>query len=136
MEFNKFLRERAELIETRFMEHVRDSVKQRLEQTALITKKEWDTFNGNSYERKLLHPLMDNECLINSIEYYYSQTGWRKSYKFYIPSSYNDAIQTEFLPMLIERFKLLMEENKKLKEQIKNLTYVFNKSSLAYKDYL
>ncbi len=107
----KFLEERMAKIEERFMEHVRDSVKERTKQKVLITKKEWESFHGNSYERKVLHPLLDNECLLSVIEYYYSQTGWKKSSKFDIPETYNETIQREFLPLLMERFKELLQKN-------------------------
>lgn len=57
----------------------------------------------NSYERELCYPKMDNEVLLETVEYCLKNC---QRYEVRRPAAcYDDAMFLHFVPMLIERLK-------------------------------
>jgi len=59
----------------------------------------------NSYERRLLFPLFSDKLLLETLKYAIKQSGYRNLYEFDVPDHYNHAIESLYLPELIERFE-------------------------------
>ncbi len=109
----KFLEEWAKKHRTAFYAHVRPwigigaavckATGRRItweEHTGLIAL--WD--GANSYERRLLFPLLDDEGLCRYAEYCMGQAG-RELGELELPQHYNDAVEREIAPLLVKRLR-------------------------------
>lgn len=65
----------------------------------------FDCWGGaNSYERRLLVPILDDEALCRHAEYCMSQVG-RELGEHELAQHYGDAVQREIAPLLVERLR-------------------------------
>jgi hypothetical protein len=96
--------------EAEFMKYVDASVIDRFKEGTPITLEEFHNMRLNSYERKYLFPLFDDELLLWHIEYSLMQEGNRELFKYDLPKHYTDAVLRQYLPELIRRFKNEMAE--------------------------
>ena len=101
----KGLEEYKKRREQEFMQYVGDDIIERFEKGTVITKDEYFLMRLNSYERKYLFPLYDDELLLYLIEYSLGQEGKTEIYKYDIPNHYTDSVLRLYLPELIRRFK-------------------------------
>jgi len=101
----KGLEEYKKRREQDFMQYVDDDIVERFEKGTVITKDEYFSMTLNSYERKYLFPLYDDELLLYLIEYSLGQEGKTEIYKYDIPKHYIDSVLRLYLPELIRRFK-------------------------------
>lgn len=110
----KFLEEWAEKYRAAFYAHVRSwigvgaaackAAGRRItweEHTGLIEL--WD--GANSYERRLLIPLLDDEGLCRHAEYCMGQAS-RELGELELPQHYNDAVEREIAPLLVKRLRV------------------------------
>lgn len=104
-------KEIAEERKADFMPHVKEKVQNRIASGEPITKEEWLGMYTNSYERKLLIDLMDEETLLHDIKVNLENAGIREMGKYELPKHYNDAIERLYIHELIRRF-----ENKIIKK--------------------
>lgn len=109
----KFLDERHERIRQEFYSNVRPwiavgvaackALSRRL--TSAEYKSLIDLWGGaNSYERRVLVPLLDDAALADLATYYIGQGGGKLG-ELSIAKSYNDAVEREFAPLLVERLR-------------------------------
>jgi len=108
-----FFKDRSEKIEREFMNHVSDEVKLRYKNPDPITLQEYEKFRGNSYERKLLLPKMDNETLIHQARHclnFANQHNFRQLGKYEIARHYDQALSGDLIHMLIDRLEQLTAE--------------------------
>ena len=113
MSVKGFLNERHERIRQEFYSNVRPwiavgvaackALSRRL--TSTEYKGLIDLWGGaNSYERRVLVPLLDDEAMADLAAYYIGQGGGRLG-ELSIAKSYNDAVEREFAPLLVERLR-------------------------------
>lgn len=110
-----FLQEWAEKHRAEFYSHVRPwigigaaacaAVGRRLthEEYAHLIDKVWD--GANSYERKLLFPLLDDEALCKHAEYCVGELGGELD-KFTLARGYSVMVQQEIAPLLVRRLRI------------------------------
>lgn len=91
-----------------FMSHVSKAVLVRFKTKKPITWEEYGNMRMNSYERRLVHPLLDTPALIKLIEHELEQEGNTPLPRYSVPRSYTDSILRLHLPELLKRIK---EEN-------------------------
>lgn len=76
-----------------------------------------DLWGGaNSYERRVLVPLLDDEAMADLAAYYIGQGGGKLG-ELSIAKSYNDAVEREFAPLLVERLRGANELTGRIKAQ-------------------
>ena len=113
MSVKGFLNERHERIRQEFYSNVRPwiavgvaackALSRRL--TSTEYKSLIDLWGGaNSYERRVLVPLLDDEAMADLAAYYIGQGGGKLG-ELSIAKSYNDAVEREFAPLLVERLR-------------------------------
>ena len=88
-----------------FMQYIDQWVIDRFSTGEPITLAEYKTFAINSYERKYLFPLFNNELLLYLIEYSLGQDGHKELFKYDLPRHYTDSVLRLYLPELIRRIK-------------------------------
>ena len=102
----KFLREKAKQREIDFFLHVQEKTMLRAYQDGSpITLDKYKEMRMNSYDRRVLESLFDDETLLHIIEYALEQEGNTEFYSHQIPSSYTESILRVHIHELIRRFK-------------------------------
>ena len=99
--FKKF----SEELEERFMSHISPEIRARVESGLPVTWTEYENLRGNSYERKVLYPLLDDEALVNLTELCLKNSSCGRLGRFSLAKHYDEALIGEMLPMLLDRFK-------------------------------
>ena len=105
---SKYLSDYMAEKEKEFMRHVRPEVKARIETDKPICLAEYNNLRMNSYEQKLYQQLLDDNAFIEIMESYMKQYNHCKLGKFELPHHYQEAVDRQFLPELIKRFKALI----------------------------
>lgn len=129
MSVKGFLNERHERIRQEFYSNVRPwiavgvaackALSRRL--TSTEYKGLIDLWGGaNSYERRVLVPLLDDEAMSDLAAYYIGQGGGRLG-ELSIAKSYNDAVEREFAPLLVERLRAASAQNAEMDRQVASL---------------
>lgn len=70
-----------------------------------VTWEQYQKMCMNSYEQYLMHPLLDDEALMNLIEYCIANCEHQRDI---IPIHYDEAVIHELTPLLIKRMKELL----------------------------
>ena len=105
MAFIKKLRQRMIEKEKEFMSHISDDILELYTKQEPITNKIYQSLRMNSYERRLIHSLLDDETLIKITEYALCQDNHSEAGKFQIPISYTSSIISLHIHELIKRLK-------------------------------
>ena len=101
----KGLKERQDERRREFFRHVSTEVLERYTTGKPIGIVEWHEMRTNSYERRLLLPLLTDEAIIEQTQYALNQEGIQKATRFEIPRSYRASILSFFVWELIARLK-------------------------------
>jgi hypothetical protein len=88
-----------------FMSHVKSSVKERFETGVPISFEKYSGMRLNSYERRFIQPLLDDNALIRQIKYSMAQEGICQLGQYTIPKSYLEEVTGVLLPEIIKRFE-------------------------------
>ena len=100
----KFLKGLQEKKKQDFMQHVSEKIQKRVESGLPMCEEEYRELRANSYERKLLMPLLTISALFAHIDYCYSQSTFHPKGQYKLPKSYDDAITEELLPLLLKKW--------------------------------
>lgn len=90
----------VEEAEAEHQSHISQWVKDRVKSGVPVTIKEWEQWIMNSYERHELYPLMDNECLKHTAQYF---AGNCRPKTARVASCYDEALIHTLLPLLLDR---------------------------------
>jgi len=102
----KFLKERSKEREKNFYLHVQEKTMIRVYlDGSPITLEEYKEMRMNSYDRRILEPLFNDDVLLYIIETSLAQEGNSEYYGFQIPSSYTESVLRVHIHELIRRFK-------------------------------
>lgn len=97
-------------MEDDFMSHISRKVKARMKINYVITHEEYMSMRINSYERKLLLEYFSDSAFLELAEYCYYQSSHKEINKFGLARSYDNAVTGELLPVMMRRFKKLLED--------------------------
>ncbi len=120
-----------------FMQYVRKHIFDRIEDGTPITWEEYSSMTMNSYERRAMASLFDDECLVKIIKYALTQEGDDELSQYSLPKSYRDSILSLHIHELMRRFvdttgdALVNEKTKLLHDFSKFILTEFN---VRYKD--
>lgn len=108
----KLFEEEAAKRRAEFMAHVSPEVLALVEGLKALGRRlsraEWEKLRMNSYERRLLVPLLDDEALCHLAASCIEQGGSKAVLgEFELATDYNDAVRRELAPLLVERLRAL-----------------------------
>jgi hypothetical protein len=106
-----------------FMENVGPDVQLLLDLGQPITWEEYVGFTMNSYERVLLYPLLTDDAILKLTEYCYDQSNYRKLHQYRLPQSYNDAVTDLLIPMIMERFKSIIDKDISITQRVPSVLH-------------
>jgi len=108
----KFLKERQKEREEKFYNSVQEkTMKRAYLDGSPITLEEYKEMRMNSYDRRVLEPLFDDEVLLEIIEYALAQEGNSEFDDYKIPSSYTESVLRVHIHELIRGFKNLKNDS-------------------------
>lgn len=113
MAFKGFEDTRRRLYEE-YHSHVDDWVRERVASGRIITHAEFQEMRGNSWERKLLYPLLDNEALIHLTRYCIGNSSPMRDQLHGIPAVYDESVIHVLAPLLIQRLEKAEKEIERL----------------------
>ena len=87
-----------------FLINVREKFAVKVGNKEIIGLEEYKSLRMNSYETKLIEPILSDEALVWKLENAISNTGVSTS-QYSIPSDYNEYILTDGIDELLKRFK-------------------------------
>jgi len=93
-----------------YLKHVKEEILemvQQAEKNGIKIEKEKMNKRMNSYERNLLQPHLTDDQLVDTIEYYLTQSHneFRKTDTYTLDVTYNDTLKHKLIHILLERFK-------------------------------
>ncbi len=89
----------------RFYSHISKTVIKRYQTREIITWEEYQDMVLNSYERRLLHPLLSTEALIKTTEYALLQENQIELYQYSTPKHHKKAILKLHIHEILKRLK-------------------------------
>lgn len=112
----KFLERISQQKKAEYLEHCRPEIVNLSCRRKKLSLAEYQELRLNSWEFVLIHRNLDNEALLYVIHHSYSNSQFKSRSVFDPPPmTYDTAIVTEYLPLLLGRFsELLNEEPKEL----------------------
>lgn len=105
MSLNSFFNSKKSKRKAEFMSNVSQEVKDRVATKEPVSYGEWKKFVGNSYERALLYPLMDDNCLMKTAQYFMDHGGIRAVGPWELGIDYKDGLERVLLPLILKRLK-------------------------------
>jgi hypothetical protein len=104
--FERFIRDKTDRFMSNVSDHVKVTILRLKEQGGQLTWGEYKALHPlNSYERKLLHPYLDDEALIRLTEICLGNSSYQRLGDLSLARHYDEAIVGELTPMLIERIR-------------------------------
>jgi len=97
----------AKKIKDDFVSKISDSVKERYKTGKVIDIKEYREMKVNSYESKLLEPLLSNESFIDKVENAFKNSNIGTTFRFRLPTTYTDFLTGDGIAGLLQRLKML-----------------------------
>jgi hypothetical protein len=108
----KFLEDRAERRKKWFLSHVQEKTFERFKKGTPITLDEYKGMRMNSYDRRMLEPLFDDETIIYVTKYALNMEGNTKFHYHQIPSDYTQSVLKVHVWELLERFEKMISEKR------------------------
>lgn len=106
---SKFLDDYKTKINKEFMSHVSQKIKERFETDKEIDLEEFKEMRINSYEYKLIEPLLSPEAFIFRIDEAIKNISVRQ-HSMEISSTYDEYILTDGINELLKRYKKLVRK--------------------------
>jgi hypothetical protein len=107
-----FLKNRAKKSKEEFLSYVQDKTFERIEKGTPITLEEYKGMRMNSYDRRMLQPLFDDETLIHVTKYALDIEGNTKFRDMQIPAHYTESVLRVHVWELLERFEKMISEKR------------------------
>lgn len=106
---NKRLKKFKQITKDDFYTHVRRDIIRLAERDKPITWSEYQGIRANSYERLLLHRNLDFDALLKLIKHFQNNSR-RALWEYELPTDYDDALQRELLPLLLQKIEKQLGE--------------------------